>query len=67
MTPQSNIPANPAVPQLMTVSEAAACLRMSVRTIRRRIKDGSLDVVRFDRSIRITQRDLERFINKNTR
>ncbi|MCR9178460.1 MAG: helix-turn-helix domain-containing protein [Alphaproteobacteria bacterium] len=58
--------ANPPL-QLMTVSEAAACLRMSVRTIRRRIKDGSLDVVRFDRSIRITQRDLERFISKYAR
>lgn len=62
MTRQNNITP---LRQLMTVSEAADCLRMSVRTIRRRIKDGSLDVVRFDRSIRITQRDLERFISKN--
>lgn len=47
---------------LMTVEEVAECLKLSPRTIRRRIAEGSLDVIRFGRSIRITEADLAEFI-----
>lgn len=51
--------------QLLTVTEAADRLRLSPRTIRRRIADGSLDIVRFGRSIRITETDLTSFIRRH--
>lgn len=40
-------------PRLMTVAEAAAALGVSVGTIRRRVKDGSLPFRRMGRSLRV--------------
>ena len=47
---------------LLTVSEAAERLHVSTKTVRRRIKDGSLRSIRISGLIRIAMADLEDFI-----
>jgi excisionase family DNA binding protein len=47
---------------LLTVSEVAERLRVSTKTVRRRIKDGSLRSIRISGLIRIAMADLEDFI-----
>lgn len=49
--------------QLLTVFEVALTLRLSVRTVRRLIADGTIPVVRIGRLVRITRRGLEALIN----
>lgn len=46
-------------PALLTMKEAAAYLRVSTRTVQRRIKDGHLQAVRMGRCVRIERRALE--------
>ena len=46
----------------LTVSEVAERLRVSTKTVRRRIKDGSLRSIRISGLIRIAMADLEDFI-----
>jgi excisionase family DNA binding protein len=41
------------LPHLLSVSEVAAILRLSPRTVRRLIGDDRLSVVRFGRAVRI--------------
>ena len=47
---------------LLTVSEAAERLHVSTKTVRRRIKDGSLRSIRISGLIRIVMADLEDYI-----
>ena len=47
---------------LLTVSEAAERLHVCTKTVRRRIKDGSLRSIRISGLIRIVMADLEDFI-----
>jgi excisionase family DNA binding protein len=47
---------------LLTVSEVAERLRVSTKTVRRRIKDGRLRSIRISGLIRIAMADLEDFI-----
>ena len=53
------------LPRLLTVSEAAACLSLSQKIIRRMIKVGNLAVVRIGRSIRIHPEVIEKIIRKD--
>lgn len=49
--------------ELLTVAELAALAKVSQRTIRRRIKDGAISIVRpSPRTIRITIDEAERFL-----
>lgn len=48
--------------QLLTLQEAAAILRISIKTLRRRIAAGQLSVIRDGRMLRITLAELERYI-----
>jgi len=52
---------------LLTVEQAAEQLAMSVSFIRKRILDRTLAHVKAGGSIRIKQRDLDLFVEKNTR
>jgi excisionase family DNA binding protein len=48
--------------QLLTLQEAAAILRISIKTLRRRIAAGQLSAIRDGRMLRITLAELERYI-----
>lgn len=50
------------MPELLTVAEAASRLRVHPMTVRRHIKQGKLRAVRAGGRIRITQDDLDRFL-----
>ena len=47
---------------LLTLQEAAAILRASVKTLRRRIDDGQIAVIRDGRIVRIHPDDLDRYV-----
>lgn len=49
-------------PDFLTVDEAAARLRQSPKTVRRRITAGEIAAHRFGRSIRVCERDLDVYI-----
>ena len=51
---------------LMKVSEAAAVLRVSTKTIRRLITKGDLQVVRVGRSVRLRQEEINCYISKQS-
>jgi excisionase family DNA binding protein len=48
--------------RLLTLGEAASRLACSTRTLRRRIKDGSLPAFRDGGLVRVRQDDLERYV-----
>lgn len=52
-------PPNQSPPLLLTVEEAAHLLNMSTRTVRRLIDVGELQVVRLNRSVRVTRSPVE--------
>ena len=47
------LPSPPLPAQLLTAEEVANRLNVSIRTIRRRIKDQTMPIVRFGRLVRI--------------
>ena len=49
--------------RLLTIDEAAALLRVSPRTVRRLIADGSVEVVRIGRSVRLRPEKLAALID----
>lgn len=49
-------------PQLLTVSDVAERLRISVKTVRRQVDQGELRVHRIGRQLRVSEQDLEAFI-----
>ncbi len=49
---------------LLTYVEAARRLKCCVKTVRKYVKAGALRVVRFGRSVRITEHDLAEFIER---
>jgi len=60
--------ANPIrIAPLMTVSDAAAVLRVSTKTIRRLIAKADLQVVRVGRSVRLRQEEINRYISKSVK
>lgn len=52
----------PPIPDLLTVDDVARILRISTKTVRRRIETGDLPHIRHGRSIRVLQDDLTRYI-----
>ena len=48
--------------RLLTIEEGAETLNVSVRTLRRRISQGALPVIRDGRIVRIQPDDLRRYI-----
>ena len=53
-----------ALPRLLTLQESADILNISMKTLRRRIDEGQLPVIRDGRSIvRVYPADLERYIS----
>jgi len=48
--------------QLLTLKEAAAILRISIKTLRRRIAAGAISAVRDGRMLRIALSEIERYI-----
>jgi len=53
------------LPRLLTVSEAAACLSVSQKTVRRMIEAGNLAFVRIGRSIRIHPEVIEKIMRQD--
>ena len=49
-------------PRLLTIQEVAELLHVHGKTVRRRINDGDLQVVRSGRIIRIHPNELKRFM-----
>lgn len=47
---------------LMRVDQAAICLNVSEKTVRRLIKAKALSVIRIGRLVRIERREIERFL-----
>jgi excisionase family DNA binding protein len=47
---------------MLTVEQVAEELSVSIRTVRRLIKDGSVPVHRIGRSVRVSEDDLKRYI-----
>ena len=52
---------------LLSVDGVAKALQLSVRTVRRMIASGDLPVIRFGRSVRVHQRDLDAYIGSQLR
>jgi excisionase family DNA binding protein len=50
---------------LLTPEQVAGILQVHILTIYSYIRQGKLDAIRLGRSYRITQRDLEQFIESN--
>jgi len=50
----------------LTLKEVADILKVSTRTVRRYIKDGHIEAHRLEGSFRITQTELNRFIESRT-
>ncbi len=48
--------------RLLTLQESAATLNCSLKTIRRRISDGQIAVIRDGRLIRVHPDDLDRYV-----
>lgn len=48
--------------QLLNYSEAARQLCVSVRTLRRFVRSGEIECVRFGSAVRFTPRQLEQFV-----
>jgi excisionase family DNA binding protein len=53
---------HPTLPRLFTIAEVGAYLGVSQRTVRRMIKARELPVVRFGRSIRVSESALARLV-----
>ena len=51
--------------RLLTIDEAAERLACSTRTLRRRIRDGSLPAFRDGALVRVREVDLERYVAAN--
>jgi excisionase family DNA binding protein len=51
-----------ALPQLLTLQESAQILKTSMKTLRRRIDDGQLPVIRDGRIVCVHPADLQRYI-----
>lgn len=52
-----------ALPQLLTLQDSAGILNTSMKTLRRRIDDGQLPVIRDGRIVRVHPADLGRYIS----
>jgi excisionase family DNA binding protein len=52
---------------LLTVTDVAGILRLSVRTVRRLIAEDELPIVRIGRAVRVRREDLRSFIDKAAR
>lgn len=50
-----------------TVKQAAECLQVSIKTVRRLIKAGEINAVRIGRCVRISQSELDRLMGGETR
>ncbi len=57
---------NPPAEQLRTVSEAAALLRVSPRTVRRLYRSGQLRVTRVGRQVRVPDSALRELLETST-
>ena len=53
--------------RLLSRAEAADCMAVSTRTVDRLIADGSLRAHKLDRSVRVSEEDLQRFIASSRR
>jgi excisionase family DNA binding protein len=53
------------VPTLFTIEDVAERLKVSVKTVRRMIARGELDICRFGRLIRVSETDLAAFIEQH--
>lgn len=62
MTPAESRVSQLALLPFYTVAEVAALLKVSLKTVRRRIDQGDLPVHRIGRQIRISQPDLAAFV-----
>ena len=51
------------LPQLLTLQEVTGILNTSMKTLRRRIDEGQLPVIRDGRILRVHPADLERYIS----
>ena len=58
---------NAGVPRLLTTAEAAEVLRVRPKTVRAYVRAGRLSAVRFGRSLRIREDDLEAFLQDGHR
>ena len=67
MTRKSDPQATPGQqPDVLTAAEAAALLRVGVKSIYKAVNSGQLPVVRFGRIIRIPVHALERMLDEST-
>ena len=57
----------PSVPRLLTIADVAECLRVSTKTVRRKIDANELAVHRIGRRLRVTEEDLNLFISGRRR
>ena len=65
IAPTSIMPAAPSsapLPRLLSLAQAAEVLGCSLKTLRRRIKDGDLPVIRDGRLVRVHPQDLARYV-----
>ena len=60
-------PNKPALNPLLTATEVACMLHVSLRTVRRLIASHELPAVRIGRSVRVQDRVIQAFIEKDAR
>lgn len=53
------------LPKLLTIKETADHLRVCVKTVRRRIKDGEITASRVGGQLRVRERDLQSYLDRN--
>jgi len=59
------VPTNPS--ELLTLEEVGKLLKLSLATVRREASSGSLSTVKLGRSVRVTRRDLDSYVEARLR
>jgi len=55
------------MPTMLTIKQISERLGLHENTIRRYISEGKIPIVKFDRAVRVEEKDLEKFIKVRKR
>jgi len=55
------------MPTMLTLKEVSERLALHINTVRKYIDQGMIPVVKFEKAVRIEERDLEKFIKARKR
>ena len=55
------------MPRMLTLKEVSERLSLHINTVRKYINQGLIPIVKFEKAVRIEERDLEKFIRTRKR